>query len=67
MGLGALCLETQMPLGDTVICALPRGDLGQAPPEAHGPPRGQVARGFPEAGVLLAKDRQAGEVEGDQF
>lgn len=54
-------------LGDTVIRALPGGDLGQAPPEAHGPPQGQAARGFLEAGVLLARDRQVGEVEGDQF
>lgn len=67
MGLGALCPEAQGASGDAVICNIPEADQGLAPPEACGPPQGQAARGFLEAGVLLARGHQAGEVEGDQF
>lgn len=40
---------------------------GLAPHEIHGPLQGQAARGFLEAGVLLARGHQAGEAEGDRF
>lgn len=62
MGLGALCPEAQGTSGDVVICNLPGVDQGLGPPEACGPPQGQVARGFLEAGVLLARGHQAEEV-----
>lgn len=55
------------PLGDRVICTLPGVGQGLAPPEICGPPQGQAARGFLEAGVLPARGRQAGEVEGDRL
>ena len=50
-----------------VICTPPWVGQGLAPREICGPPQGQVARGFLEAGVLRARGRQAEEVEGDQF
>lgn len=60
MGLGGFS-------GDLVICTLPGVDQGLAPPEAYGPFQEQVARGFLEAGILLARDHQAEECEVDQF
>lgn len=58
MGVGALCPEAQAVSGDALIWTLPGAD---------GPPQGQAARGFLEAGVLLARGRQAAEGEGGQF
>lgn len=58
---------TEMPLGNPSICILPGVGQDLAPLEIHGPLQEQVARGFLEAGVLLARDHQAGEVEGDRF
>lgn len=63
----ALCLEAQDAYGDPIICTPPGVGQGLAPLGIRGPPQGQVARGFLEAGVLLARGRQAGEVEGDQY
>lgn len=65
--MGALCLEAQGASGDAVICTLLWADQGMARPGADGPPQAQAARGFLEAGVLLARGRQAGEAEGGQF
>ena len=53
--------------GGPVICTPPWVGQGLALHEIRGPPQGQVARGFLEAGVLRARGRQAEEVEGDQF
>lgn len=53
--------------GNPFICTLPAVGQGLAPLEIHGPLQGQEARGFLEAGVLLARGHQAGEVEEDRF
>lgn len=54
--------KPRMPLGDPLICTLPGAGRSLAPFEARGPLQGQVARAFLEAGVLLSRGHQAGEV-----
>lgn len=53
--------------GSPFICTLPGVGQDLGPLEVHGPLQGQVARGFLEAGVLLARGHQAGEAEGGRF
>lgn len=56
-----------MPLGDPLSVLLPGWVKIWLLLRSVAHLRGRWARGFLEAGVLLARGHQAGEVEGDQF